>query len=119
MSDELSKKIQTNTSEEPISSNRAKVYYDSMNKECTDECIDECAEDMIDDCDCECEGPQRAPKIQKINIEPLDYGFRVKVGCQLFAVESVESLLKKLTLYYNNPKKVEDHWTKNHEFLKK
>lgn len=46
----------------------------------------------------------------QIQIEPLDYGFIVKVGCQTLAVESSERLLKGLTKYYANPNKAQKDW---------
>ena len=39
----------------------------------------------------------------EINIEPLDLGYKVKVGCKSFAITSTETLINMLTKYLNNP----------------
>jgi hypothetical protein len=42
-----------------------------------------------------------------IQIDELDYGYRVKVGCKGFAIESKETLLNMITKYINNPAEVQ------------
>lgn len=43
------------------------------------------------------------PFIRQISIEPLDYGFIVRVGCQTMAIEDKGTLIGKLSEYINNP----------------
>jgi len=38
-----------------------------------------------------------------INIESLDYGFIVRVGCQTIAIETKKKLIDKLTAYIKDP----------------
>ena len=38
-----------------------------------------------------------------INIEPLDRGYVVRIGCSSFAFSTKEELITKLTEYINNP----------------
>lgn len=45
-----------------------------------------------------------------INIEPLNRGFVVRVGCQSFAVSSKQELIKLFAAYIENPEKVETNW---------
>lgn len=39
----------------------------------------------------------------EINIETLDLGYKVRVGCRSFAITSTETLINMLTKYLNNP----------------
>lgn len=48
-----------------------------------------------------------AARPRKIFIKTLDTGFKVKVGCKEIAVTSVETLIKHLTAYLNEPEKTE------------
>jgi len=67
---------------------------------------------------CEQEQPildEPATKMYGILIEPLDYGFTVKIGCQKFAIETKERLIEKLSQYINNPKDVEKKWSRSKE----
>lgn len=43
-----------------------------------------------------------SPK-REINIQPIDFGYIVRVGCQTVAVETKEKLISKLTEYINDP----------------
>ena len=45
-------------------------------------------------------------RIENIYIEALDYGFKVKIGCQSFAIETKERLIEKLSAYISEPAKV-------------
>lgn len=45
-----------------------------------------------------------------ISIEPLNRGFVVRVGCQTFAFETHEKMLKYLTEYLTNPKGFETNY---------
>lgn len=45
-----------------------------------------------------------------INILPLNHGFHVVVGCQEFAVESVDTLLHRLNIYLKDPADAEQKW---------
>ncbi len=56
-------------------------------------------------------------KINEVNIRQLDYGYVVTVGCQIFAFETPEKLIEKLTAYVNCPNKVVAEW-KAGTFLK-
>ncbi len=47
------------------------------------------------------------PIIKNINIEPLNLGFMVRVGCQTIAVRSKQELIRALTDYINDPSGVE------------
>ena len=51
--------------------------------------------------------------VREININPLNSGYLVKVGCQSIAVETTETLLKALGEYLNNPTEFERKWNKN------
>ena len=52
---------------------------------------------------------QDSPRHQ-ISISPLDYGYVVRIGCQGFAVESVETLIVKLNTHLRNPDQVSKDW---------
>jgi hypothetical protein len=54
--------------------------------------------------------PQTTQLARNINITPLHYGYMVDVGCQRFAVESVDKLLKYLGEYLKDPQAVEKAW---------
>lgn len=45
-----------------------------------------------------------------ITIRPLNYGYEVTVGCQTFAIETVDSLLGNLDTYLRNPAEIEKKW---------
>jgi len=51
-------------------------------------------------------------RIKQINIEQLDYGFILRVGCQTVAIEEKETLLRVLGKYIENPSRVESNWYK-------
>ena len=38
-----------------------------------------------------------------VNIETLDFGYVVRVGCKSFAFETKEKMIEKLLEYLNNP----------------
>ncbi|MDD5220631.1 MAG: hypothetical protein PHV11_08700 [Candidatus Bipolaricaulis sp.] len=50
------------------------------------------------------------PFRRPINIQPLNYGYEVTVGCQKLAIEKPETLLKHLGAYLKDPAKVEKLW---------
>jgi hypothetical protein len=50
---------------------------------------------------------------REVNIKPLSSGYLVNVGCQTVAVETTETLLKRLGEYLNNPTQFEKEWKKN------
>lgn len=52
-----------------------------------------------------------------ITIHSLDFGYNVKIGCQNFAVESVEKLIKNLEAYLNEPRTTERKWMDKKELL--
>lgn len=45
-----------------------------------------------------------------INIEPLNFGFLVTVGCQRFAIETKETLVKDIAAYLADPRGVYEAW---------
>ena len=53
----------------------------------------------------------------EIKITALDYGYMVKVGCQSFAIESTEKMIKNLEAYLNDPRGVEKKWNEKKELL--
>jgi len=54
--------------------------------------------------------PPKRNKPRLISIQPLDHGFNVVVGCQNFAVESVDALIHRLNVYLKNPDDTEQKW---------
>jgi hypothetical protein len=60
--------------------------------------------------DCAVETPQNANKIRQINIEEVNRGFIVRVGCHTFAISTKVELTTKLTEYINEPDKTEKKW---------
>lgn len=70
------------------------------------ECINEETPSMPQDV-----APVTAPVFKySINIEPLNRGFVVRVGCQSFAVSSKQELIKLFAAYILDPEKVETDW---------
>jgi len=52
-----------------------------------------------------------APAIARpITIQSANHGFFVSVGCQSFAVESLDALLHRLGTYLRNPSEIEHKW---------
>jgi hypothetical protein len=49
-------------------------------------------------------------KIRQINIEEVNRGFVVRVGCHTFAISTKAELTTKLTEYINEPDKTEKKW---------
>jgi len=58
-----------------------------------------------------------ASRTKNVSIAALDYGYNVTIGCQSFAVESVEKLIKNLEAYLNDPVKTERRWLTYRELL--
>ncbi len=58
-------------------------------------------------------GPIISRDPKQVNIESLSHGFIVTIGCQKFAVESVDKLVKNLAIYLKNPSDTEDKWFKD------
>lgn len=54
--------------------------------------------------------PTARPLPKLIAIEPLNHGFAVTVGCQRFAIETVDALLNRLNVYLKNPVETENNW---------
>lgn len=50
------------------------------------------------------------PLMRPIEINSLNRGFVVRVGCQSFAIESKETLIQKLIEYINDPEKTEQKY---------
>lgn len=59
-----------------------------------------------------------SPRGRAINIEPLNYGFIVRVGCQSFAVEQADTVADKLKEYLNDPQATEKKWYAGELFKK-
>jgi len=66
---------------------------------------------------CEAEAAVPASRMHNISIHALDFGFNVKIGCQNFAVETPEKLIKNLEAYLKDPQGTEKKWMKNKELL--
>ena len=47
---------------------------------------------------------------REINIRPLNHGYVVNIGCQTFAIESIEKLIINLETYLKNPNETEKEW---------
>lgn len=56
--------------------------------------------------------PPPYPNGRQINIEPINFGYIVKVGCQNFAIETKEKLTKFLAIYLADPTGTEEKWFK-------
>jgi hypothetical protein len=54
--------------------------------------------------------------LRSINIEPLNRGYVVRVGCQSFAIGTKRLLIDKLTQYLSDPQGTEDKWNKGELF---
>lgn len=52
-----------------------------------------------------------------VTIHPLNFGYNVKIGCQNFAVETVERLIKNLEAFLNDPSGTEKKWMKDKKLL--
>lgn len=65
------------------------------------------AQQVVDQPDAQAPLP---PLKRPINIQPLNHGFLVNVGCQAFAVETVDALLHRLGVYLKNPYETEQKW---------
>ena len=55
-------------------------------------------------------GIEKNPKIKQIQIEQLDLGYIVRVGCQSFAIETSDKLVSALGEYLKDPSGVEKQW---------
>lgn len=56
-------------------------------------------------------------KPYNIMIHTLDYGYNVKIGCQVFAIETVSKVIKNIEAYLNDPKAIEKEWGNNKKLL--
>lgn len=54
---------------------------------------------------------RESERIQETTITQLDYGYIVRVGCNSFAVEDREDLLRMINAYILQPRKVFEDWT--------
>jgi hypothetical protein len=55
------------------------------------------------------EYPSRS-KAREINIQPMNYGFVVRVGCQTFVFETAEKMMTNLNSYLADPDAIERAW---------
>ena len=51
--------------------------------------------------------------MRDVNISELSSGYLVRVGCQAFVFESIDTMLEKLTNYIKNPGITEYNWMEN------
>lgn len=51
--------------------------------------------------------------IYDINIKQLSHGYIVNIGCQSFAIENSETLIKGLSNYLKSPNECEKVWMKD------
>lgn len=49
-------------------------------------------------------------RIERIEINEMNYGYTVQVGCQKFVFETPEKLIQKLTAYLKNPDEIRNRW---------
>ena len=61
--------------------------------------------------------PISSSKPREINIQSLDYGYIVNVGCQSYAIEGIEKLITNLEAYLKDPNMVERKWFKDRKLL--
>lgn len=54
--------------------------------------------------------PKVENKIKQINIEEVNRGYIVRVGCHTFAIGTKAELTSKLAEYINEPLKTEEKW---------
>lgn len=57
--------------------------------------------------------PNNNNNIYDINIKQLSYGYVVNIGCQSFAIENSETLIKGLSNYLKSPSECENIWMKD------
>lgn len=69
------------------------------------------------------QGPSDRYKGREINIQSLNHGWIVRVGCATFAVEegkdkdlAIGKMLAKIEVYLIDPKKAEDLYNKTREY---
>jgi hypothetical protein len=48
--------------------------------------------------------------INDLRMEQLSHGYILRVGCQSFAIEKQEELIRLLTMYIQEPDKTKDMW---------
>lgn len=56
-------------------------------------------------------------KIREINIQEVNRGYIVRVGCHTFAISTKEELMPKLEQYINSPEDTERKWNDGSLFL--
>lgn len=57
-----------------------------------------------------------APTKRTITIEPQDYGYIVRVGCQTLCISKKEDLIEKLVAYLSDPFAIEQKYNKGELF---
>lgn len=88
-----------------------------LNNECCQETRPQATLRTLEPCGSETELPMDSSKMYNISIHALDFGYNVKIGCQNFAVETSEKLIKNLEAYLKDPKETERKWMRNKELL--
>lgn len=72
--------------------------------------LDRCVEECMPGTMCETEVPASPNRAREINIQPMDFGYVVRIGCQSFAIESVDKLISNLNEYLKDPNGIEKSW---------
>ena len=54
--------------------------------------------------------PVEENKSRHIEIDQLNGGYTIRVGCHQFAFETAEKMVKHLTAYLKNPQEIEKKW---------
>lgn len=54
--------------------------------------------------------PSQSNLMRLVTITQLSYGYNVQVGCQTFAIETMEKVIANLASYMANPQQLEEKW---------
>ena len=49
-------------------------------------------------------------KARAIWVKQLDFGYTVEVGCQTFAIQDLDNLIRLVSSYLKNPEELEQAW---------
>lgn len=58
----------------------------------------------------DCLGRECKGSINDLRVEQLSYGYTVRAGCQTFAIEKQEELIRLLTMYIQEPIRTKNLW---------
>lgn len=73
---------------------------------------------FCEDLCCEPIAKTESDRIKSTSIKQVDNGYIITVGCKTFVIESLDKLIKLLTVYLTNPDTTEDMWYKNKDLNK-